>query len=115
MVGLQEMVNLELIGSIMCNKDLDRMHAWEFIFKNALNKRMPGRGFTCRARKVMFGCFLMVFVRESLLHKVRRIHTCKVKSGAAGLAANKGSTAIRLTIDDTGFLFYNCHLSSGQK
>lgn len=28
-VGLQEMVNLDMIGSVMCNKDYERMMLWE--------------------------------------------------------------------------------------
>jgi hypothetical protein len=112
-VGLQEMVNLDVIGSIMCNKDYERMHSWEQIFKLALNKRMPGRRFGCVHKKVMFGCFIMLFVREDHFKSIKRMHTVKVKSGANGLAANKGSTSLRFNYEDTGFMFLNSHLTSG--
>jgi hypothetical protein len=35
-VGLQEMVDLDVIGSVMCNKDSDRINSWEQIFKQGL-------------------------------------------------------------------------------
>lgn len=38
-VGLQEMVNLEVVGSIMCSKDLERMEKWEALIGQALNDR----------------------------------------------------------------------------
>jgi hypothetical protein len=46
---------------------------------------------------------------------VRLIKTVKVKTGAGGIAANKGSTSIRFNYFDTSFMFLNCHLASGQK
>lgn len=75
---------------------------------------MPSKNFTLVARKVMFGCFIMMFVSSTHLDSIKQVATCKVKSGVAGIAANKGSTAIRFNIDDTGFMFMNCHLTSGQ-
>ena len=38
-VGLQEMVNLEVMGSILCSKDLERMGKWEEIIQRELNRR----------------------------------------------------------------------------
>jgi len=39
----------------------------------------------------------------------------KVKTGAGGIASNKGSTAIKFKFQDSNFMFLNCHLASGQK
>jgi|LauGreDrversion4_2_1035121.scaffolds.fasta_scaffold1024914_1 hypothetical protein len=39
----------------------------------------------------------------------------KIKIGAGGISANKGSTSIRFNYADTSFMFLNCHLASGQK
>lgn len=36
-VGLQEMVNLEVVGSLLCSKDLDRMNKWEQLIAYGLN------------------------------------------------------------------------------
>jgi hypothetical protein len=35
------MVKLEMIGSVMCNKDEERMMLWEQIVRNGLKRRMP--------------------------------------------------------------------------
>jgi hypothetical protein len=64
-------------------------------------------------RKVMFGCFIMLFVRDDSINSIKRMHTAKVKTGTSGMTANKGSTAIRFNYDDSSFMFLNCHLSSG--
>jgi len=50
------MVDLDVIGSVMCNKDSDRVNSWESIFRNGLHKRMEGKRFVCMMKKVMFGC-----------------------------------------------------------
>ena len=66
-------------------------------------------------RKVMFGCLIFLFVREDSVNSIRRMHTAKIKTGVKGMAANKGSTALRFNYDDTSLMFLNCHLTSGQK
>ena len=114
-VGLQEMVKLDMVGSVMCNKDEERILAWQKLTQAALHKRMPGRKFACISRKVMFGCFIMLFVREDHFPHIKQIHTAKVKTGTNGMTANKGSTSLRFNYDDTSFMFLNCHLTSGEK
>jgi synaptojanin len=36
-VGLQEMVNLDILGSLACTKDIERMNGWETIITRSLN------------------------------------------------------------------------------
>jgi len=64
-VGLQEMVNLEVVGSLFCSKDVERMSLWESLLGGALNARAKplGLGYECAAKKVMFGCYIMLFAR----------------------------------------------------
>ena len=71
MVGLQEMVDLEVIGSVMCSKDLDRMHDWELLVQEALNKvgKKTNYSYTLMARKVMFGCYIMLFARKDVVQR----------------------------------------------
>jgi len=107
------MVDLDVIGSVMCNKDSERVSSWESIFKNGLEKRIEGQKFTCMMRKVMFGCLILFYVREDSKNAIKRMYTSKVKTGAGGMAANKGSTSIRFNYEDTSFMFLNCHLTSG--
>lgn len=63
----------------------------------------------------MFGCLIFLFVREDSVNSIRRMHTAKIKTGVKGMAANKGSTALRFNYEDTSMMFLNCHLTSGQK
>ena len=118
-VGLQEMVNLEVVGSVLCSKDLERMQRWQDLFVRGLNVRAHSSGFTykCILKKVMFGCFIMLFARsDSFANRAfSGMRTLKVKTGVKGMAANKGSVAIRFNFEDTSFMFMNCHLTSGQK
>jgi hypothetical protein len=74
---------------------------------------MPNRKFSCVMRKVMFGCFIMLFVREDSINSIKKMHTAKVKTGTHGMTANKGSTSIRFNYDDSSLMFLNCHLTSG--
>jgi hypothetical protein len=55
-----------------------------------------------------------MFTRQELSQNLTRLQTSKVKTGAAGVSANKGSTSIRFNYQDTSFLLLNCHLMSGQ-
>lgn len=113
------MVNLEVMGSIMCSKDVERMTQWEHLIGDGLNFRSKSSGlsYECISKKVMFGCYIMLFARKDTFQNssIRHIKTIKIKTGVKGMAANKGSTAVRFTFDDTSFMFMNCHLTSGQK
>lgn len=106
------MVNLDIIGSLACSKDVERMHAWEQLILQALNQKSTKYG--CPLKKVMLGCFIMLFVRQESYHKIKAMHSVKIKTGSKGYTANKGSVALRFNVDDTSFMFLNCHLMSGQ-
>jgi phosphatidylinositol-3,4,5-trisphosphate 5-phosphatase 2 len=114
-VGFQELVKLEVIGSIRELKDEFRVASWEQLFSDALKKRLPHAEFKCIMRKVMFGCLILFFCKEAKTAGIKKMCTSKVKTGVKGMAANKGSTSLRFNYWDTTFLFLNCHLSSGQK
>lgn len=63
----------------------------------------------------MFGCLTFMYAKAAEIDNIKKVQTCKIKTGAGGLAANKGSTTIKFYYQDTSFLFLNCHLTSGQK
>ena len=109
------MVDLSMLGSITGKNDKQRTSKWQKVFKEALETRMPDRKFSCQVRKIMFGCAILLFVREDLAREVKQLRTVKVKTGAGGIAANKGSTSIKFNYLDSSFMFLNCHLASGQK
>ena len=116
-VGLQEMVDLEVIGSVMCSKDLERMHGWEDLVKQALDKnsRQFKVTYEIMQRKVMFGCYIMLFARTDCIKhsKLRFFQSVKVKTGVKGIAANKGGVALKFNYLDSSFMVMNTHLTSG--
>ena len=63
----------------------------------------------------MFGCFIMLFVRnDSFIEKsFSGLKTVKVKTGTKGMTANKGSVALKFNYHDSSFMFMNTHLTSG--
>ena len=65
----------------------------------------------------MFGCYIMLFARSDTFNesRFRSLKTVKIKTGVKGMAANKGTCALRFNFDDSSFMFMNCHLTSGQK
>ncbi len=65
-VGLQEMVDLSVLGSISGKNDKVRTQSWQNVFKQALETRMQGKKFVCSVRKIMYGCAILLFVREEL-------------------------------------------------
>ena len=65
-VGLQEMVDLSVLGSISGKNDKLRTQNWQNVFKQALETRMKGKKFVCSVRKIMYGCAILLFVREDL-------------------------------------------------
>ena len=118
-IGLQEMVNLEVVGALLCSKDLDRMQRWEALIIRALNERAQPAGlrYFCILKKVMFGCFIMLLVRSDSFgaSAFKALTSVKIKTGTKGMTANKGAVALRFNFFDTSFMFMNCHLTSGQK
>ena len=114
------MVNLEVVGALLCSKDLDRMNRWEDVIGSSLNHRAnPAHlrpaplSYSCILRKVMFGCFVMLFARSDQQVSFKSLKSVKNKTGTKGMTANKGSVAIRFNYDDTSFMLMNCHLTSG--
>lgn len=107
-----------MVGSLLCSKDLERMGKWEQLIENGLNQRAKpaGLSYTCILKKVMFGCYIMLYARKDSFDQssFKSLKSVKNRTGFKGMSANKGSTAIRFNFDDTSFMFMNCHLTSGQ-
>ena len=61
----------------------------------------------------MVGCFISLFVREDVKQRFKEITASKVKMGMKGKAGNKGAVGLSFQVDDSTFLFLNCHLASG--
>ena len=61
----------------------------------------------------MSGCYIGLFTKRNVMHKIKDLYMSKVKTGMGGFAKNKGSVSLRFKIDETTFAFLNCHLASG--
>lgn len=109
-VGLQEMVKLNA-KSVIQGKDKERALLWERIVTNSLCKKSK---YVCVSKKVMVGCYILLYIRDVHKDRINQIRTSKVKTGFGGQSGNKGSVAIRFNFDNSSFAFINCHLSSGQ-
>jgi hypothetical protein len=62
----------------------------------------------------MVGCYILLYVKDEIKHRVNNIRVSKVKTGFGGNSGNKGAVGLRFSIDDSSFAFINCHLTSDQ-
>jgi hypothetical protein len=78
--------------------------------------RDPDELYTWVIAKSMVGCFISLFVKNSIFKSGRfKDHsTTKIKTGLGGSAGNKGAVIVRFKLDDTSLAFVNCHLMSGK-
>jgi len=60
----------------------------------------------------MVGCYILLYVKDELHHRVNSIKVSKVKTGFGGSSGNKGAVGLSFSVDDCNFAFINCHLSS---
>ena len=57
---------------------------------------------------------LFIYIRPSLISRLREFDSASVKTGLMGTAANKGGIAMRFKIDDSTFVFVTAHFAAGQ-
>lgn len=76
---------------------------------------MPETPFSVVVTENMIGLFTCIFVRSSLVPRIREVHSYTVKTGLGGRYGNKGAIISRFLIDDSSFCFINCHLAAGQR
>lgn len=75
----------------------------------------PETPFSVLLSKSMVGLFTCVFVKTSLLPRIRDEAIYTVKRGLGGHYGNKGAIVARFVVDDSSFCFLNCHLAAGQR
>lgn len=61
----------------------------------------------------LYGIYTILVSKKSVQTRIGDIATATFKLPSSD-TGNKGTTAIRLNIDDTSFVFLNCHLDNGQ-
>lgn len=119
-VGFQELV--ELSPQQIMSTDPKRRILWEAAVRNCLNghwQEKPdgpaGKGdeYVLLRSGQLVGAALMVFVRSSILGRIKNVEGAIKKTGMSGIAGNKGAVAIRMEIESTSVCFVTAHLAAG--
>ncbi|EXJ96369.1 hypothetical protein A1O1_01495 [Capronia coronata CBS 617.96] len=119
-IGFQELV--ELSPQQIMSTDPKRRILWETAVRNCLNgygEEKPhgpsGRSddYVLLRSGQLVGAALMVFVRSSILSRIKNVEGAIKKTGMSGIAGNKGAVAIRMEIESTSVCFVTAHLAAG--
>jgi len=113
-VGFQEIV--ELSAQQIMNSDPTRKQAWERAIKKNLNghaQRIGGEKYVLLRSGQLVGAALCIFVKVSVLSKIKNVEGSVKKTGMSGIAGNKGAVAIRMEYANTQVCFVTAHLAAG--
>jgi synaptojanin len=118
-VGFQEIV--ELSPQQIMSTDPNRRILWEKAVKKCLNgysaseksNEASQEKFVLLRSGQLVGAALLVFVRASLLPRIKNVEGTIKKTGLSGIAGNKGAVAIRMDIESTSVCFVTAHLAAG--
>ena len=129
-VGFQEIV--ELSPQQIMSTDPVRRQAWEDAARRTLNasaSKESSEEYILLRSGQLVGAALMVFVKVSILHKIKNVEgsvkkVCFVatflkleandeKTGMSGMAGNKGAVAIRMDYANTRICFVTAHFAAG--
>ncbi|KIV94533.1 hypothetical protein PV10_02289 [Exophiala mesophila] len=120
-VGFQEIV--ELSPQQIMSTDPNRRMLWETAVRNCLNGAVlseksdelsiEGDQYVLLRSGQLVGAALLIFVRSSLLGRIKNVEGAIKKTGMSGIAGNKGAVAIRMDIESTSVCFVTAHLAAG--
>ncbi|KIV78184.1 hypothetical protein, variant 2 [Exophiala sideris] len=119
-VGFQEIV--ELSPQQIMSTDPNRRIMWENTVRDCLNGRnddekRPEAGkeddYVLLRSGQLVGAALLVFVRSTILERIKNVEGAIKKTGMSGIAGNKGAVAIRMDIESTSVCFVTAHLAAG--
>ncbi|KAI1150603.1 SacI homology domain-containing protein [Nemania diffusa] len=113
-VGFQEIV--ELSAQQIMNSDPTRKQQWEKAIKRTLNthaKETGGDRYVLLRSGQLVGAALCIFVKASVLSKIKNVEGSVKKTGLSGIAGNKGAVAIRMEYANTQLCFVTAHLAAG--
>ncbi|KAK5226402.1 Inositol-1,4,5-trisphosphate 5-phosphatase 1 [Exophiala xenobiotica] len=128
-VGFQEIV--ELSPQQIMSTDPNRRMMWERTVRDCLNwgdtpddedekcmsemgsSRAKGDDYVLLRSGQLVGAALLVFVRSSVLPRIKNVEGALKKTGMSGIAGNKGAVAIRMDIESTSVCFVTAHLAAG--
>lgn len=98
------------------NSDPTRKQLWEKAVRTTLNNRahkIGGEKYVLLRSGQLVGAALCIFVRQSVLSKIKNVEGSVKKTGLSGMAGNKGAVAIRLDYANTHICFVTAHLAAG--
>lgn len=113
-VGFQEIV--ELSPQQIMNSDPNRRRQWETAVKSCLNnnsRKVGGENYVMLRSGQLVGAALCIFVKSSSLKAIKNVEGSIVKTGASGMAGNKGAVAIRMDYESSKLCFVTAHLAAG--
>jgi hypothetical protein len=119
-VGFQEIV--ELSPQQIMSTDPNRRMLWETAVRQCLNGNrhdektaIPGKRdeYVLLRSGQLVGAALLVFVRSSILGRIKNVEGAIKKTGMSGIAGNKGAVAIRMDVESTSVCFVTAHLAAG--
>lgn len=120
-VGFQEIV--ELSPQQIMSTDPNRRIMWEKTVRDCLNGRVgnekvdeiPAKedDYVLLRSGQLVGAALLVFVRATMLERIKNVEGAIKKTGMSGIAGNKGAVAIRMDIESTSVCFVTAHLAAG--
>ncbi|KAI8954752.1 SacI homology domain-containing protein [Xylaria longipes] len=113
-VGFQEIV--ELSAQQIMNSDPTRKQQWEKAIKRTLNNRVKqtgGERYVLLRSGQLVGAALCIFIKASVLPKIKNVEGSVKKTGLSGIAGNKGAVAIRMEYASTQLCFVTAHLAAG--
>ena len=108
--GFQEIV--ELSPQQIMSTDPARRVGWEAAVKKTLNQGAEEEYVLLRSGQLV-GAALTIFVKASVLHKIKNVEGSEKKTGMSGIAGNKGAVAIRMDYSNTRLCFVTAHLAAG--
>lgn len=113
-LGFQEIV--ELSPQQIMSTDPGRRQIWEDAVSRTLNddaKKHSTDEFILLRSGQLVGAALMVFVKSTILYKIKNVEGSVKKTGMSGMAGNKGAVAIRMDYANTRLCFVTAHLAAG--
>ncbi|KAI6241211.1 Phosphoinositide 5-phosphatase [Aphelenchoides fujianensis] len=112
-IGLEEIVDLN--ASNMMKASTTNQRVWRDGIKKVLEDQYHGaESYVVLACEQLVGVCIIVFIRLELLGRMRELAISDVKTGLGGATGNKGSVAVRLTVDSTSICFVCSHFAAGQ-
>uniref|UniRef100_A0AC35U978 Phosphoinositide 5-phosphatase n=1 Tax=Rhabditophanes sp. KR3021 TaxID=114890 RepID=A0AC35U978_9BILA len=110
-IGLEEIVDLN--ASNIVKVSYTNQHKWSDGFRKCFEEKAD-TVYALIACEQLVGVCIFIYVKTTILHKITEIGVSNIKTGMGGTTGNKGSVAVRLTVNSSSFCFVCSHFAAGQ-